>query len=87
MRREGGLWSLLDFEIWQYPIKFLAKKGCFLSFKWLELNFVAVGPPCKNVFLANPEKFATGLSLEKILPTPMFRKIHVYSCKHVYHAR
>jgi len=30
----GGLWPLLQFDIWHFCIKDFAKKGCFVCFDW-----------------------------------------------------
>ena len=51
VRRGRG--SHLDFEIWQFPIKRLVKKGCFLSFEWVKWNFTTFGHPWKNPFAAH----------------------------------
>ena len=55
----GGRWSKapLEFEIWHFPIKFLAKKGRFLSFEWVKSNFATFGPPLEKYFWPGLEKF------------------------------
>ena len=70
-RGQGNLGPLLDFQIFYFPIKFLAKIYCSLSFERVKWNFTMVAPlgknsfsyPWKNPLLAQP--------LEKILPTPI----------------
>jgi len=52
----------LDFEISHFPIKFLAKKGCFLGLERVKRNFTTFGP-LENFFW---------LLLEKKLPTPTY---------------
>jgi len=41
--------SPLDFEKWHFPVKFLARKGCFLVLNgWNKILQLLV--PCKNFF-------------------------------------
>ena len=47
----GGQCPLPDFEIWHFPIKFLAKTGCFLNFEWVKLNFATFDPSLQKSFL------------------------------------
>jgi len=49
---EGGqlVHGPLDFQILYCRVKFLAKKGGFLSFEWLKLNFTTLAPLGKNFF-------------------------------------
>ena len=48
---EGWLWPPTDFETWHFSVKFLAKKGHFFSFEWVNWNFATL-PPLK--FFRNP---------------------------------
>jgi len=41
---QGEFWPPLNFEIWHFPIKFAAKKGCFLGFEWEKWNFTTFVP-------------------------------------------
>ena len=45
--KEGRSSFSLHFKIWHFPVKFLAKIGCFLSFKWVKCHFTTFEPPRK----------------------------------------
>jgi len=58
----------LEFEIWCFPIKFLAKQGCSLSFELVKWNFTIVGTTGK-IFWLPLEKSNTS-PLEKSFRRP-----------------
>jgi len=62
--------SPLDFEMWHFPVKFLARKGCFLVLNGWNKIFCSFWFPAK-IFLVIPGKFTIGPSVGKILPTPV----------------
>jgi len=69
----GGRGTLapLDFEIWHFSIKFLTKKGCFLSFEWEKMKYHHFWPPWKNPF--DIHDYNINITL---------KQIHVFSLPH-----
>jgi len=59
-----------EFEIWYFPIKFLAKKAVFLVSSG-KMKFCHFWPPLKKYFWLCLEESPIDPPLEKILPTPM----------------
>ena len=59
------LWaSPVDFEVWHFPIQFLAKNSCFLSLQWVgKMKFHSFSP-CLQNFFACPWK-------NPLLPFPL----------------
>jgi len=69
---EGGIGPSLDFEMWRFLIKGLAKKSCFLSFEWKKWNFNILGLLLEK-YLASPGKVHS--PFEKILPIPCIQRL------------
>ena len=66
----------LDYEIWHFLIKFVAKKGVFRSFEWVKWILTTFGPPWKNPTLPPWTKsFADGS--EAIQTVERFCKVYV----------
>lgn len=81
-RAKGGL-DPWNFEIWCFPITFLASKGCSLSFEREKENFPAFGPPLEKSYWPHLyRKIHYCLPLEKILSSLMARFI-VFAPIHV----
>ena len=52
-RRKGDRGGLGTPGLWNFPIKILTKKCCFLSFEWVKWNFTTIGHPRKNLYDAH----------------------------------